>query len=1188
MAATESADACPSRHKLEAFRVGDLSLADLERVAEHLAGCPGCASALDALPDTPDPVVSALRDLGSDPVPSGGTLNQEVAALEAACQDPSWYLNVPPADAVPGPGCLREYRLLGKLSEGGMGAVYRALHTRLDRVVALKVLPPHRTANPDAVARFRREMKAVGKLSHPHIVEATDAGEVDGTHFLVMEYVAGPDLARLVRAVGRLPVADACEAARQAAVGLHHAHQRGLVHRDVKPSNLLLTRAGQVKVLDLGLALLPRGDTDGSSSSERAVLGTLDYLAPEQAERAHAVDRRADLYGLGCTLFHLLTGSVPYPAPAYETPVQKMYAHARAPVPSVRAARPEVPEKLAALLGRLLAKDPASRPASAAEVADALRPFADGSDLAALAGRVALPGGASADAATIAPSLTPPSTQFTGPPRRRPYRLVLLAAGLLGLAALAGAVVYVQTSRGTLEVETDDDDVRVHVDRGGNVVTILDLKSRKQVQLRAGTYHVGVEGRDDLVVAEGDALDLRRGGRVVARIRRKGWDLFPAVAVTPPDPAALARRPCPADALRQEDIPEAVRAALGGGNADRVASMLVAVLGPLQMRHRTEALTVALSPDGNTLASAGGTWNAADRPGEVYLWDARHGTRLHTLTGHGGAVLGVAFSPDGTRLATASLDRTVRLWDVATGKELQQLPHAHWVRSVAFSPDGKFLASGGGEEERPGAIKVWDAASGKERFSLAGHAGPVARVAFSPDGTRLASASWDRTVVIWDVEGRKPVRTLPGCEHWVQDAAWSPDGRRVAAGGYDHRVRAWEVATGEEVFKATQTQVCPGVAYSPDGGLLAGACWDGIVRLWDARTGAAGASAPGHVPRNGTGSDKGVSAVAWARAGRRLVSGGWDGRVRVWDVLPSGGLVPAGGHGDPVEALAVSPDGKLAASGGEDATVRLWDLAGGKEVAVLTGHTGPVHGVAFGPDGKLLASAGGDHRIKLWDVAARQEVRTLEARADSVEAVAFHPAGKVLASGAADGTVVLWNVATGEQVRALRHPRRVAGVAFSPDGRVLATACEDGIVRLWDPAAGARRAELRGHGGAVNQVAFGPDGKRLASAGADHTVRLWDVGTAEEVRVLRGHDESLHGVAFAADGRRLASCGAGGRVQVWNLEAEPPLRRRFTIAPGQGVHAVAFTPEGGHLLTTSPDGTVFVFRLLPRAGPPPK
>jgi eukaryotic-like serine/threonine-protein kinase len=208
---------------------------------------------------------------------------------------------------------LGVYRLEKKLGEGGMGAVWKAQHTKLGKTVALKVLPRQLTSNPDSVGRFEREMKAVGLLDHPHIIRAMDAGEIDGTHFLVMEYADGVDLAEVVRQRGPRKVRDACEMIRQAALGLGHAHQHGLIHRDIKPTNLFLTKAGQVKILDLGLARLQGEDVSPSSHDPTItrmgqIMGTPDYMATEQWDDTHSVDGRADLYSLGCTLFFLLAG----------------------------------------------------------------------------------------------------------------------------------------------------------------------------------------------------------------------------------------------------------------------------------------------------------------------------------------------------------------------------------------------------------------------------------------------------------------------------------------------------------------------------------------------------------------------------------------------------------------------------------------------------------------------------------------------------------------------------------------------------------------------------------------------------------------------------------------------------------------------------------------------------------------
>ena len=216
---------------------------------------------------------------------------------------------------------LGPYQLLDKLGEGGMGAVYKARHVKLGRLVALKVLPPHVLSRPDALARFEREMMAVGSLQHPNVVQAHDAGEISGVHYLSMEYVEGQDLQELIKSKGPMSVVNACKAIRQAALGLAAAHKLGLVHRDIKPSNLFVTKeTGQIKILDMGLALLSEEQAPAALTSTGQCFGTPNYMAPEQWEDAHTCDACADLYALGCTLFLLLVGRTPYGGDEYRTP----------------------------------------------------------------------------------------------------------------------------------------------------------------------------------------------------------------------------------------------------------------------------------------------------------------------------------------------------------------------------------------------------------------------------------------------------------------------------------------------------------------------------------------------------------------------------------------------------------------------------------------------------------------------------------------------------------------------------------------------------------------------------------------------------------------------------------------------------------------------------------------------------
>jgi serine/threonine protein kinase len=332
---------------------------------------------------------------------------------------------------------------LEKLGSGGMGIIYKARHRDLDKVVALKVLPAELMSEL-TIARFKNEMRAVGKLAHPNIVGAHDAGQIDVTHFLVMELVDGIDLAQLIDRQGGLRVSDACELIRQAAVGLQHAYEHGLVHRDIKPSNLMLARNGLVKVLDLGLA---RSWSDvsamGRLTATGQVLGTPDYMAPEQCEAAHTADIRADIYSLGCTLYHLLAATPPFGGAGHGSWLEKMKAHLEIPCPPIRQWRPEVPEELVAVLDRMLAKNPADRFTIPAEVAAVLQPFTAGSDLARLLQPVTAPTQralrVTQPRASPAPAQTPPAFQETPPPTTRRERLrKLVTRRSVQIASLAG------------------------------------------------------------------------------------------------------------------------------------------------------------------------------------------------------------------------------------------------------------------------------------------------------------------------------------------------------------------------------------------------------------------------------------------------------------------------------------------------------------------------------------------------------------------------------------------------------------------------------------------------------------------------------------------------------------------------------------------------------------------------------
>jgi formylglycine-generating enzyme required for sulfatase activity/serine/threonine protein kinase len=429
-------------------------------------------------------------------------------------------LSAPPAPPPPNASPksqLGEYRLLAKLGSGGMGTVYKARHTKLEKTVALKVLAKGSLVDSEAIARFEREMKAVGQLNHPNIVQAHDAREIGGTRFLVMEYVDGVNLAKLVDACGPLPVADACELVRQTALGLDHAHQHGLVHRDIKPSNLMLDSQGQVKILDLGLAMFQPGQLSGAEriTASGQAMGTIDYMAPEQALASRDVDIRADLYSLGCTLYKLLSGHAPFSGPKYQDVVNKLAAHAREPVRPIRKVRADVPAELAAVLDRLLAKDPAARFATPAEVVQVIAPFAAGAKLTplvaragALASTIAAPSpiataASSAHVETLSnlasqsQSITRPRLNLAGwlPPRFHTPGWLAVAAGGGAALVLLTVVILLRKDGKQTRIEVPDGS-KVTISAKGDVDVTLPKEEGTEAQRHKGTEGSGKPGSE--------------------------------------------------------------------------------------------------------------------------------------------------------------------------------------------------------------------------------------------------------------------------------------------------------------------------------------------------------------------------------------------------------------------------------------------------------------------------------------------------------------------------------------------------------------------------------------------------------------------------------------------------------------------------------------------------------------------
>ncbi|MGH8886638.1 MAG: AAA family ATPase [Egibacteraceae bacterium] len=534
--------------------------------------------------------------------------------------------------------------------------------------------------------------------------------------------------------------------------------------------------------------------------------------------------------------------------------------------------------------------------------------------------------------------------------------------------------------------------------------------------------------------------------------------------------------------------------------------------------------------------------------------------------GHEDWIRSVAWSPDGRRIATASADRTARVWDAETGAQLTALRgHEDWVVGVGWSPDGQRIAT----VSRDRTVRVWDAEAGTELAVLRGHDDGVEWVAWSPDGRRIATASYDRTVRIWNAEADIALAVLRGHEDWVGGVAWSPDGRRIATASGDRTARVWDVESGIElaVLRGHEDWV-RGVGWPPDGRRIVTASGDRTARVWDVESGAPLAVLRGH--------DDMVEGVAWAPDGRRIVTASSDRTVRVWDVESGVELMVLRGHQNGVEWVAWSPDIRQIATASRDRTARVWDVESGVELTVLRGHEDWILGVGWAPDGQRIVTASRDRTARVWDVESSAPLALLRGHEDWVAAVAWSPESRRIATASGDRTARVWDVESSAPLTVLRgHQDRVLDVGWSPDGRRIVTASRDRTARVWDVESGAPLMVLRGHEDWVVGVGWSPDGRRIVTASGDRTARVWDVESSAPLTVLRGHEDWVFGVGWSPDGQRIVTASGDRTVRVWDVESSAPLM--VLRGHEDGVGAVAWSPDGRRIVTASGDRTVRVW-----------